>query len=1280
MLKIVGFGLLALLILSYAIEPLPASFERPWDSEYRWPQNASVVDYSYSPPLAPAWNVRVLRNSLSSLDLSSIEYPYSKSIEIRAAEANYTIAENADARIEEFARMGILPYFMDVNSACGEYGVLNCSCVIVGAMVTCDIPGAEAVRYAIALRLFSSDYSAGWKGTMDSALDALEAGASEMNGALYDLEQEYREADYAGVCEQDVSGHGACENASLFLSAIAANSTAPQYVEFTSIKKALAQDAEGVHADVPLLETGWIVNALGDGNTGEIGRVAGLSRSVAAQLSEKLDDYAVLLRETDAALDEAKSANASAAYHELWRIRAGPSFGGIVGDEYLAVSEKMARGRERLAAGANNRSASGYAYAYQKRGYLHDAIEDAANAKALAAAAKADFESAQADASSLVEDYEARAQDALDSVAGKFGNGVWPARAKVLYASAAADFEAGRREKRLGYKFEHYVSAIREANDALAVSLEGETDTNWTSIYTCGMAESLIDAAKKDGIDTSAEEAMYSVLSRSQNASERIEMCNRVMESVIWSAKAKYAGLEAKRAEALHMLELCGTDCNDLQVMMEEAEQGLVSGGNVLYPEAIGSLKTLSEKYAYIRQKYLESIRLQVGEHLIVRRYFFAEDPVLDEQAEARLQVEVINEIQYPGEDIRIEVESPVEFSEEDAVQGADALRGVAYVNGRLKLYIGEIPADGRLTFVFEKRRVLLKTQSMEAHAHGSVDGSALVEETRTVISETDLDGFYVPTGWKALVVDGVPASMDNGFVRKELDAGTHTFRASYEAQDAYTAIVCGNSSTLVGQRTYQKYQMCVAPGISMDYAMLEVVVPDAPSVKEKRAIALTGEKIDSTAIPAGLLLKIYNLKAAKEARFEVSYYADNSSEYVESQIEQLESQNLSNETSVLVDAAALALAQNDTARAVWLINLAYAQIAKEEKESAKLRREIDAYYSDVIAELERISNVLGNGTETNALTGALSARREFLQGLLQGVEGKGLSDQANELEKYDKGWLPNLLRDFKKNASQELNTEYAAYLDSKIENLTIATEFGEARQMYDRFDASGALEDAYALASEIKMLREATDAIYEKITAENAIALARCRSWIDAINDLMKKYGNEYGEAKGSRFESMFALTPDEVKTAVKQAESNLKAQQRSAPAALSGTECNLTYVFETMNQTIGELRGSAMRNSENARRALNLASGLPEKDLKEARGLESELASAITNENWVKALKAGDEILKIAASAGSGMNYDAIVWLSAIFVAAAIAVYYFKQRKGGGEKKVWRKLEKFA
>ncbi|MEW6528656.1 MAG: hypothetical protein AB1391_02090 [Candidatus Micrarchaeota archaeon] len=1281
-----GFVLLIFISLSFGIDAFLENFEKPWNYEYKWPNNASVVDYSLVPILSPAWNVYAAQTSLDTLAITAIEDPYSQTTRITNAKKNYYETKNIVAQITEFVDYGTLPFIVAPDKFCTnllELDAQQCMCALGLNPMECAGMSKE-FRYMLAKRIFSNDYAALWKWTMNLSLNALENSSSDLNKAIYALESNYDEVAFSGICELGSVGYEICENVSLFFAALN-GSNIKNYEDFGKIRSALVSNYFSVYDDVPHIEFGWLINLIGgekNANTA-IGKIKLLDSKLNEYSNAMKRRYNALSDEVKVVINEAEVLGKSVSAERLEKIYASPFFKDIVGNDVASVNERCEKGRTLLSLARANKSSAEFAQMYREKDYLRASIVNMNDARVSARIAKNEFDIAKDNAKEIVSSYEISAEEWLSKVENRFMNTIMPERASAFYDLAKNNFIDGKNADRIGDKFERYASAIKNAKSAYLILPENEKDTNWTSIVSCSEAENLMTRANKDEIDTIRERALYSILTKNNNVSELISGCDNIKERIIDSAKYKYSELDGLMNEISRFIALCGSDCEDLKSELKAKQHGIAINGALVYPDCIGSLKELQDSLIDIKNDVVKNIKSLVGNHLFVRKTFFADHAVLDRATNVRLEITVANTVEYPGENLRVDIETPIEFSLEDAVYGANDLRGVVYLNGKLSIYIKSINASERKMFIFEKDNVLLKTNKITKKAFGEEDYSARIIENRDVVCTNDITNFYIDEKWGMLLIDGGPVALDNGFVRKYISKGEHKFEARYSVVDAYSKQITGNTSTKAGERIYYKYMIELAPKIDMEYVQIFAPMASNNYIKEKKVITVTGEKINTVESTTGFVIKIFGLLQNKPASLEINYYVDNSSEYAKEEIDKLEKLNLSNVSKAIINEAKGALLQNDGQTVVEKIQNVYENIEREKIDVAKMQKRCDEYHALISQELNKIENVLGvkeerdsDAKEKNEFTDTLFMRYNFLKDILNELDGKTLVEQLTILETYNSKWISNYLQTFKKNASAKINIMYAKYLeiennyknyDNSYIDDELATEFVLLKNLYRKFDIGNLLEDGYALATAIEKTAVHMEDLEKRIAAKHSWVISDIDALRNGIGESLKKYGNEYSNAKGTRFESFFKIKNDDAQNILKQADSALKKRDITNINTISKLYQKLLAIDNNITTTLSYLETRASNDSVQVRNIVSLSSKkLPEKDYKKISSLIITMDDYLSKTEWIKTMKTQDEILKIISSYETNTNYDVVLWLSGIFVCGVIMLYYFKGRGG--------------
>ncbi|MBU0586706.1 hypothetical protein KJ780_04275 [Candidatus Micrarchaeota archaeon] len=1273
--------MLFLLIPSvYCVDYFLDEFERPWNTEYKWPNNSSVVDYTYVPPLQPGWNSFELQKSLDSLVLEEVRRESEITEYVSGAKANYSKAVFSYEQIEEFIDYGISPYFYDVAGTCLSlgYGTEQCTCALQAYEYYECMNMSKQIRKFIGFRLFSDGYSKAWANTMENALLALEKSSDSVEIGFKNMEKNLENAEFAGICDEDVSGFEKCENGIYIRDVLEQNELEDEY-GFVDFRNGLLEDRSELNKGVPKLQFANLVNIVW-GDTGLLSILSGAEKEIQEHYNESHFRWELGLKECEEEIRVSESLKKFSEEQELWRVDMGAGFSDVLGFNGAPISDELDHADELLSNAQIKIKNADIIYKNKEEGYLKNAMLKASEAKQDASESFQAYEQAIKQAGNVRDLKKAEALEWLEKVGVKFGDGVWPERARVLFENAESKMKLGEETKKIGITFTYYSESVKSAKEAFEIDYNDQYDTDFESIYMCNLAMDLIERAYDDKIDVLTEETMLSILSKSKNTSELLLGCQEVVNGIEANAMYKYSDLEDKRRAAFDLMEKCNggcgesKDCYDLESKVEDGELGLVYNGNIAYPNAIGSLGRLRVLYVTTIGDAKESIEKQVECYLKTESFLFVENVELDGSSEVMFEILLQNDEDNNGKDVMFSVKCPIEFLESDLAFGAENLRGVAWVDGSVVGFVRNIAAKTTERFVFEKSVIILNSGEFEIKAYGDEIGGADVIEIKEVYSSADIDNFAVPLHWEKLKINSLSVDIENGFVNQRLLEGTYVFEAEYYNPSAYLTIVVSNTSNVIGSRTYYKYVIEITPEMDMENIDLFLGIPESDYIKSKQVISLTGDKLSVVENVNGFSVQVGQIEVGRKNKLQVSYEVDNSSAYVESELNDLRTLNLSEQADIILQQAIGAMERNETNLAISKIQDIYTQINKDEKDNAKLLSEYLKIKEIVEVESMQITNSNYQELEGNFID-RLAARSEYLEELLDEVADVDLKGKVQLLSEYDKKWLQNELKNYKKNISSEINTLSKEYYGMNQYDRELELKLDATKTAYNEFSASMSLDDGLILYEKfcgVKMelnrmetdLIKQIDWIGEKLDKER-----------EEIEDLLEIYSENFNTAKNTRFENEFLLDPKDIEKDIKEINSVLSKKDYKKIEVVYYK--NLENK-EEMNNSLSWLEATSKRNTNYVKDALELFKGKISEMAWDEMGSEvTEIEMAISKKEFVKALKNGDELLKNIAEFDESDDYGALLIVSLIFIISLILVYYYR-KKDREKPRIFKKLEK--
>jgi hypothetical protein len=1259
------FALAALFGLSFAT--LPERFDRPWMYENMW-GSPDFVDYtlSYPPPLSPGWNPKTLHASFDYLGLGGMdECAYGSGL--NASLDGKRRADTARDEVLEFEANGLNgyfpPWYMDFVQA---LGFDQCA-----YFENINSEFCRSIRFFVATKYYSANYSSGWKSAMNSALDTMERQAAAVNSNETLLAGKLASARKSGACTTMFDTGGACSDANILV-----HDAQVGLGEYGDVYSAYMNASAGVEALPPKVRAANAVDGtcrLLDALTNSTARLENLKIEAANRTD-------AVRKRADAAITNAKTLKDKCASNNINKVVAG---GGLGGTGSIGVPATLyADGVRALDAAMGNRSEAENTWVAKEDGYLYTAAADAMESQAYANAAAQKFGDALSSAETAQGDMRADAVAAIGEAekaiaASHYKN---PQADRLLNSSKEA-LNEGDNAGRLGDRFSKYSNAYDYALEAAravsAADSAAGTDGNASAyVSECTLAKNAVIAAKKDNIGTFVEEAMLNASDNVKNPEDAARICSDAYDSILASEAGLCTEAANRRKEALAAIAMCGTRCSDIMEITSEAEFGMVDAYGLDCSKAIGRMASLIKGYRFALNESEKTMGQYSKEYMRAYSEFSSAPPELGKSAPAHLDVIVQNPTEYRASDVTIYADSPVGFGIQDAISESGRLKRAAYSGGRVMLNIVEINGSESLNISFERQFVPLQVTAYSESAAGFPDGSAQYSKKYSVAAQYAVGGFYLPEEPERVFVDGLGAATLGRYVNARLEKGGHSVEMRGSEDEGWTREVVYNSSTPAGARTYLKYRLEITGMQDMDYIDFDEYSP-AWNGSAMRAICLSGEKITSSQEGRLLKMRLSGLRANKSALVEISMELDNTEAFVKSELENISKANLSDAADEFVGMARMAATDGNYALAAEYVLQARVQMKKDSSDLAKAGAKNTASEAKIIAEIAEINGSFARHPAANALTGAYAARRDALSALLAGAQQLDENAKSAKYSAYDSGWADAVAKSYRKNASAELETLDAAY--ARFSDTALWLEIGAAKDALEMQSAWPSISNTYELAALVADADSSRDALVAANAETDMAKSAGCSAVIKTMDAALKDYAQEASDAKGTVLESSLAWDSADGKLVSKR-----------ATAALNGgwgrdaeTECaGLADSLGAANATLSALSSRATGGLNAAHDALGSANGtLDEKDfvsMQKAVASADEMRAAGRD---AKSLLYSLDAMAIANSRKTGQNYWWLAGLGILLAGGAAAYYYYPAMRGGngaGGEKILKKLEK--
>jgi len=921
------------------------------------------------------------------------------------------------------------------------------------------------------------------------------------------------------------------------------------------------------------------------------------------------------------------------------------------------------------------------------KGYLKKATLSAYNSEGIYRTLAGSADKLLEDAETVVEQQREQALVVLNQA--KSISESEDTRAGALYQQAKRLFDLGDSASSLGDKFEYYMRAESYAWQALE---EQEVITTETEDLIL-QVEDLIRRAEMDGINVATEEMLLSNFETEKDSRDISGDLKSLIASILEKADIEYGYLIDERSELLENItasEACG---DDLRGVMENAEQGIISGGTIDYLNGIGRLKSLDEAYDEIAAELVLCENTIIVNSLIISQSLYVEKIKIDEPVSASLTLLITNPTHYSAENLVLELplEADMQLLYSDITEGEEHVGNVLVEGNSLVLTLNELGPYWTRSISFEKDAVFARTINSEINAEGIGDGKARVEEITEFA--VDADNVYLDLSGDYEVVS---ATVDGKSTNTVLERGDHTLVVTYVADDAYKVNRSDINAFQVGLNTQLTYKISVLPAIDIDTLPLTIDI----EYGNVSGISISGASFANEECYTGYCeIELSNLKEDEEIVLSVSYMIINTDESdtavpeipesaycidgIDKQCEPLPAGI--NQTIAMINSANEA---GDYATAIELREELKDEISAWQAEQQSIADDYQRLLSMLEDEKAEIDSALKSaGTATNSLIENLKTREAELESALSSAESATtIKGALSSLESVDSEWKEKTVSGYEKGSWEEYNSLKKRLFDAGI--TIMPDEFYDVETKMNSFSATGSLDDAVKLSLSLESAGNIVAGAEADVAEESEDLRVVFLDIKEDITSILDSYNEQQAEAEGTQWETLFTVDSSDISSSLEEIESMFgKEDNRLINKKIELVEKKKDKITKILDQLRDESERmlQAVRGSFEAKKL-----SLPGDIVKTVEvGLES-MAGYITGGKYVNALKAGVAMLVdlggYQTDEGGGINPVLIV-LAVIAILAAVGVYYYKFRMGDGEselpflkkqKKEYKRLER--
>ena len=1140
--------------------------------------------------------------------------------------------------------------FVSETYEIGEYGIYT-----------------SIMEFRESIDCFFSDFSVlelddRWKNTMNSAVEALELSVDNATETVDGTRRTYNKLKEAGLCDDAYTWNpgAACKKLQDAVNAVDSGDEGSVYGKVNAMHGNIVRineqvwESKGPNMSLyyPTMEMIW-------GENGIVPVYSDLTSEGEASFAEAEDIYDELEDETEDLNQEIEDASGILESNNLDVITESKTAEGVAAALEAGTGTIAERYEE-------------FEESWETADELYDDAVDAYSDGDIADAtiemddAKTMYETLDgaailADAEAVVLEKKEEADEAIENAESYIETNDLGTEARDLLADAEEKRDDADSSEILGERYLLYIEAAEIAN-----SVSGEKSADEEIAYDVLVAEveALLSGAEKDDInvDDLRVELDYIKDATPANAVSRLESIKLEIEG---RARLAYGYLQNERDVLYDKLVAAGAD--DLLDDLEDAERGIVFNGKIDYLEAVGNLKTLSQKYDDIAED-LEADEVAnndaIANQLVVESSLLIGDVKIDDATDVTYVVTVTNPRNYGGYEIevRVPLEGEFSFMYSDVVSGGEDLLNVRTEGNSMYLLFGEIDAFENEVVSFEKSAVLARTRSIETEAVGLGDGTARVDET--VVFELDVNNVKVETsGYSGVLIDGLDPN-------RILAEGIHSITSSYTEYDAYTETRTDSVVSGTDTQATVSYEITIDPEIDL------VEVPVFADIG-------TDDYVSGVSIECGMYdcvkqnnggtyaITVYGLMEGISATVSISYSIDNLDDYISLELDKYRYSEEPEIQQLIDEAEAYLLAGNNEA-ALQKLEEIKKKISEIEKEKAKLLKKYYELARKINNEIEDLGNSLSKAEElgitNNSEVIKLETRKQTLEEELSKVNitddstKDEIQSAVDDLGKIDMNWLKKEVNAISKQAGKDFEDykeEFAEYENANVTSMM--------KQLETDINVLLATDKATDMVIVISDLEKVAD-LLEELKAEKIIQLEGLQMEFDDLKDtaeaLLIKYESEYNDAKKYGMDSIFPMTPKSVTSLLSKTEDLI--EDEDIAGASHNIEEELPERIEKMQDTLKLLSSNAYRKLDEIDYELEIKRGeFSGEQIAEIEKMKSNVEAALSAGNYVQAIKkAGDAISYIKDTKGKG-NTALYLVLASLLIVAGLGGYLIYQKK---------------
>ncbi|MFH1785480.1 MAG: hypothetical protein ABH842_03545 [Candidatus Micrarchaeota archaeon] len=1056
-----------------------ASFSRPWLDENWVDSNPNIWTYG----MEYWWNLPEFDKTINSIDFDQLPNLQ-----------NYPKIKN----------------YIEQTKNYGETSQKNMNDCIFEVIVAVGSFSPSATFFSAFAN--SSDcrtYKKNWVKSVDYALLALEESDSAAKKAISSARASYENIKFLGLCDKDYSDFGSdnCNNISIIFTIIDNNlseGTYGQYPMFLQYHDQVQEELLEPTPDLSLSDS-MLYLIFGDNGTLDVfEKLKNSSDKLTADAEKefqfRLQKISIQKSQTEQRISELKKADFGLITDGV-KSSSTTSVGSISEIFYGLEKESQDLGRiysETIVQHGHSTEQS----------YLSNSLSMTTSISTKYSDLFSKLELLKDGAVEVLLQKQQEAEEEISNTEDFFMKIVPSPEGLQMLETAKEKLETGKSASTAGTAFVLYSKSAAFARSARNTGkFEDQVQTN----ILITKLEHLILMAEKDGINVVDEKESLTLL-KSLEFPQKDQILLASIDNIILKAKSKYeANLLMMRTEIKEKISLIGPVVGLISKDMEDYEFGLIKDDEIIFPDAIGSLKKLKLNYESVELALDEYTSVLVSNSMTTKTSPIFGQVWFDKPTDVFLDIVLVNG-PYSASNVKVQVDigSKIPFFYSDIVTGKDEVTSLFDTGNQLFFVLKNVEPFDIKRITLQKSLIISHILSNEHTAEGVGNGLVRIYDKINFELDYQVSKIEVPYVMENCMIDDLPNPT-------LLSTGKHELRCEKTIY-GYDQQITNIKTSMSGTKTKIEYEITISSDFDLSTLLVQIDNTTGSQISSLQAVVSGATLKEKKNSGSQVSVVISDVKKDQTTTMYLSYLVDDPENYIMEKINQIPNNNQS-EVEDLLESAKEQSVLGNYENALKLVEEAKTTSNEYTKQQTKLETKYGDLSKKATNEINLIEKTLPDFDVNTSVYEKLKTRMLEMEKVLE--DNSTMEDKLTLLESFDFNWLSKEVTSFKKEAYKEFNNLKERFY--RTGNFSTPPEFLALENAIIQLETTGQVEylsDVSNALENAKFLVENEELAYKKSQDSIVDSFSLIKS---NILHLLDSYNTQASAAKGTEYSNLF-------------------------------------------------------------------------------------------------------------------------------------------------------------